>query len=112
MTCELRVSIDRKSVDRLQQSIVFVLLVLTEGNAMDELLLFGKLEVDELHVLLSSKTEILHERLEQRFGLAITRSQSSCNLRVENLRLFDASSDVEEFDERMQVLYGVDATGC
>lgn len=77
---------------------------------MQILSLLGKLEINKLHVFLSPKADILHQRLQNDFCAAITRHELSSDCRVEYLGLFNASSDVQEFDQRLEIFYRIDTS--
>ena len=77
---------------------------------MNVLLLLWQLEIDKLHVLLSSQANVLHESLQENFGASVSRGKLTSDLRVEDLRLFDTASDLEEFDNGLEILYGIDAS--
>lgn len=102
-----RVSLDIRR-EYLQQSIILALLIWAERDSMDILLLGGEFQIHEFHVFLSSKAYILHQRLKKRFCTGIPDGQLPCNLLVEHLWLFNTAGDVEELDQRLQVLDGID----
>lgn len=101
-----------RSSSNSQQSIIFALLVLAKGDPVDVLLLLRQLEVDKLHVLLTAETKVMYEGLEKSLAFAAERAQLPSDLGVEDLGLFDATGDVEELDDRVQILDRVDAISC
>lgn len=54
-----------------EQSVVFLLLVRPERDTMNVFRLCGKLEIHKLHVLLSAKAKVVHQRLENGLGAGI-----------------------------------------
>lgn len=79
---------------------------------MNVFLLLRKLEVDKLHVLLTTETKVMHESLQKSFATATAGTQLASDLGVEDFGLFDAPGDVEELEDRVQVLDRVDAISC
>ena len=88
----------------LQQSIVLAFLLGSERDPMQVLLFLWEPQVDELHLLVAPKTQVLHDDPEQTLSSLLTLSEGSSDLRVEDLNLLDAASDVKKLDHRMQVL--------
>lgn len=72
-----------------------------------------ELEVHKLHVLASSEADVPHEGLQESLSAGLANCQRPRYDCVENIRLLDAASDVEELEERVEVLDVVDAeTSC
>lgn len=78
---------------------------------MQILSLLGQLEINKLHVLLSSETDVLHQRLQKHLSTAIARHQLSGDGVVEYLGLFDASGDVQELYQGLEIFYRIDTCG-
>ena len=57
-----------------QQGIVFLPLVVAEGNPVDVLGLGRKLEIHKFHILLAAEAEVVHKRLQQFLGARLTLS--------------------------------------
>ena len=93
-----------------QQRVVLLLFVWPKGDSVDVLGLGWKFEVDKRHVFLASQAEVIHQRLQQAFSAGITLGQRPRDDRVENLRLLDTARDVEELEQRMEILDAVDTT--
>ena len=66
---------------------------------MNELFFLGKFQIDKLHVFLASQAKILHQCLKKSFSTTISRTKSTGDLGIENLRLFDATCDMKKFDQ-------------
>lgn len=82
------------NVRYVQQSIVFLLLFGTERNAVDVFLFFRDLEIDKLHILLASETDVLHQRLKEDFGFLVSNFKLPSDLDLEYFGLLDASGNV------------------
>jgi hypothetical protein len=92
-----------------QQCIVFLLLVRPEGDPVDVLRFGRQLEVNKLHILLSTETDVNHERLQKSLTTSISNTQRSGNDCVEDISLLNATRDVQELEQRMEILDIVDA---
>jgi hypothetical protein len=88
----------------LQQSIVLALLILAEWNPVDVLLLGWQFEIYKLHVLPATQTKVMHECLKKDFTMTITTGKFASDLSVEDLGLLNTAGDVEELDERVEIL--------
>lgn len=97
--------------ENVQYSIVFLLLVVPEGDSVDKLLLLGQSQVDKGHVLATTEAQVAHNGLEEGFAHTGAVAEPARDYGREDVLLLYAAGDAEELEYRVKVLDRVDSGG-